>query len=101
MCTAVTIPLGLPGLQVDKVNWEENTLTMYAQTTGSRVACPDCGQVSKQVHSYYTRHPQDAPSMGKGVRLELRARRFRCVNEACKRKTFTEHLPEVVAARAR
>jgi transposase len=101
MCTAVTIPLGLPGLQVDKVNWEENTLTMYAKTTGSQAACPDCGQVSKQVHSYYTGSPQDAPSMGQGVRLELRARRFRCANEVCKRKTFTEHLPEVVAARAR
>jgi transposase len=39
--------------------------------------------------------------MGQTVRLVLRVSRFRCTNEACPRKTFTERLPKVVPVYAR
>jgi transposase len=38
---------------------------------------------------------------GQPVRIHLRLRRFRCRNQQCHRKIFTERLPGVVAPRAR
>ncbi len=46
------------------------------------------------------RSPKTLPSSGRPVRLLLRVRRFRCANAACRRKTFAEPFPSLVAPRA-
>jgi len=90
------IPFELPGFQIQSVENREDHLTIVAQATATDGACPHCGERSSQIHSYYTRSPQDVPSSGKTVRLVLEVRRFRCLNEACSAVTFAERLPSVV-----
>jgi transposase len=63
--------------------------------------CPDCDRRTKRIHSRYTRRLADLPWQGRAVRIEVRARRFRCSGASCPRRIFAERLPEVALARAR
>src|SRR4030081_936841 len=90
------IPFELPGFRIKSVENREDQLTIVAKATATEGVCPRCGERSSQVHSYYTRSPQDVASSGKTVRLVLGVRRFRCQNAACSAVTFAERLPSVV-----
>lgn len=90
----------LPGCSVEQVSQAEEAILITACSTISSLRCPDCQQVSSQVHSTYLRSPQALPSSGRPVRLLLRVRRFRCANPTCRRKTFAEPFPNLVAPRA-
>jgi transposase len=90
----------LPGCSVEQVNQTEETIVITASATTSSASCPDCQQVSSQVHSIYVRSPKVLPSSGHPVRLHLQVRRFRCVNLTCRRKTFAETFPLLIAPRA-
>jgi transposase len=63
--------------------------------------CPACGKLSRSRHSTYLRRLRDLPWQGCEVELRLKARRFRCRNQACSRKIFAEPIPEVARSRAR
>jgi hypothetical protein len=56
--------------------------------------CPTCGSRSWRVHSHYPRTLRDFPSHGRPVTIHVTARRFRCLNSACTRKTFAERLDD-------
>jgi len=60
-----------------------------------------CGEYSEACHGWYTRHPQELPSVGKTLRLVLKVRRFYSTNTGCSRKTFAESLSIWLAAYAR
>jgi transposase len=90
----------LPGCSVEQVSQTEEAILITACSTTSSSYCPDCQQVSSQVHSTYMRSPQALPSSGRPVRLLLRVRRFRCPNPVCRRKTFAEAFPHLVAPHA-
>lgn len=94
------LPFELPGFAIECVEDYKNALTIHAQSTSLSACCPDCGQASKCVHSYYVRMPHDLPCSGRQVRLKLQVRRFRCLQANCRRKTFVERLPKVVALHA-
>ena len=64
-------------------------------------ACPDCVKRSIHRHGWHERYLQDLPAQGAPATVKLRLQRWQCRNGACKRKTFTTQLPEVVAPRAR
>jgi hypothetical protein len=53
------------------------TVRLDAQCTTADAACPGCGACSTRVHSSYRRFLADAPSAGRSVVLQLRARQFR------------------------
>jgi transposase len=55
---------------------------------------PACGTSSTYVHEHYTRRPVDSPWRGRKARLLVRARRFRCLNDLCGRRTFVEDFGE-------
>src|SRR5918997_5140554 len=74
-----------------------SSLTLVVRATRAQAECPRCHRPSTRVHSYYTRSPADLPWHGVAVRLELRARRFRCRNSLCTKRVFCERLPQVVA----
>src|SRR4051794_13536120 len=76
-------------------------LSITAQGTRPGGRCPECGYASRAVHSRYRRPPADLPALGRAVRLALRLRRFYCRNAACPRRTFAEHLPELISPHAR
>jgi transposase len=93
-------PVSWVGIDVEKgIEPEESKLVIVAVSPAQTAMCPDCGEPSQKIHSYYLRSPQDLPVSGYEVRLQLRVRRFRCGNQNCPRKTFAERLPEVVPLR--
>jgi hypothetical protein len=72
------IPLlrDLPGCSVEQVSQTEEAILITACATTSSACCPDCQQLSSQVHSSYTRSPRVLPSSGRVVHLLLRVRCF-------------------------
>jgi transposase len=53
------------------------------------------------VHGHYWRCLGDLPCFGRPVVLFVQIRRFRCLDDACPRRTFGERLPQVARPRAR
>ena len=76
-------------------------LSIQASPEPAFAACPACAQPSQRLHSRYQRKLYDLPWQGRPVALQVRARRFRCLNPLCPRQTFAERLPGVAAAGAR
>ncbi len=54
--------------------------------------CPTCQTHSHAGHGWFTRHIYSLPCSGRAVTFLVQARRFRCSNPACPRKTFREDL---------
>ncbi|MEO9029839.1 MAG: hypothetical protein ABI413_13600 [Ktedonobacteraceae bacterium] len=63
--------------------------------------CPICSQPSQAIHRYYRRHPMELPCTGCVVKLILSVKNFFCRNTSCKRKVFTERLPELIEPSSR
>jgi hypothetical protein len=95
------LPLIPPGLAVVQVLPTPDRVTIIAQRRSPTAACPDCGALSRSVHSRYERHLGDLPWQGRPVALRIRARRFRCAVPACSRRTFAERLAGVATVAAR
>ena len=85
----------LPPLQFDGCTQEENSLTLWFQTTASPIACPQCGLLSSRVRSRYRRTIWDLPWADRGVRICVHLRKFACINLDCPRRIFAERLPHV------
>ena len=54
------------------------------------VKFPDCGVESNKVHSRYKKSFQDLPIQGKKVIIIIKNRNMFCINQDCKRYTFSE-----------
>jgi len=63
--------------------------------------CPQCSMSSSAIHSFYRRHPQDLPCVGRPIRLILTVRKFFYRNPKCYRKVFTERLPDFIEVSSR
>jgi len=70
-------------------------------STQTTAACPLCNKRSYRVHSRCNRTLQDLPCVGLALRLQLQVRKFFCLTSGCKRRIFTERLPQVVSPWAR
>ena len=93
------LPAGLKAEQVELVG---NTIRVHSRSTKTAVACPQCGTISRHVHSRYRRRPADLPAHGRKVELILLVRRFRCRATHCPAKIFAERfLSAVTRPRAR
>jgi|SRR5579871_3082715 len=86
------------GLCVEKITSGTNTLQISMSTQAPGAFCPLCTQRSERVHSHYQRTLTDLPW---NQRIHLRARKFFCDYLSCKRRIFTEPLPELAAPYAR
>ena len=69
-------------------------LSIEASACQRAGVCPDCHRPSEHVHSYDTRTVADRPCVGRGVTLHLHVRTFRCSNDRCPRRVFSERFPE-------
>jgi transposase len=96
-----SIPFTLPGFEVTEVISTQEQLIICASSQSVQAECPACHKVSQRVHSYYQRSPRDLPLSSQAVQLQLRVRRFRCLNPQCSQKTFAERLPDLVFPTAR
>ena len=92
----------IPGCRIEQITANSPTrLDIAAHGLGRSRRCPDCGRISRAVHSRYDRHPADLPSLGRTVSVRLCVRRFYCRNTACARQTFAERLPDLIMPFAR
>jgi transposase len=88
-------------IRLEKIVSDISSLTLVVSATRAEAECPRCHHPSSRVHSHYIRLVADLPWHGIAVRLNLRARRFRCKNSLCTKRVFCERLPRVVAYYAR
>lgn len=74
--------------------WEdmggEGIITLYVSSNSGEATCPYCGHQSDRIHSRYIRTLCDLPAFGKEIHLRFHARRFFCLNDECRKKTFAE-----------
>src|SRR2546425_2634459 len=85
---------------VEELLLENQILILMLASTQPTKCCPVCSQSSNRIHSCYTRTLADLPCQGRLVRLQLKVRRFRCVEPSCARITFAEQFPGLTAAYA-
>jgi transposase len=64
------------GLQLLRLEADEQSIIAVVATTSSGALCPLCQCHSESIHSRYTRMVTDLPWAGWAVRLELHVRRF-------------------------
>jgi transposase len=88
---------GVEGLQVTDVDaGPGGMLEVWAVTDHpGAAACPDCGTASSRVHETVLARPRDVRRAGDPVAVRWVKRRWKCQDERCERKTFTERLPQV------
>ena len=89
------LPLIPAGLTVDEVLSSPDQIIILTTPDQKVALCPSCAEPSDRTHSHYRRTLHDLPWQGRPVRLYVRARRFRCLNLACPRRTFAESLAGV------
>ena len=80
---------------------EKDLITVIVAAKGLEAQCPLCRHPARRIHSRYGRTLADLPWNGVAVRLRLTVRRFFCQTRDCKRRIFTERLPDLVAPYAR
>lgn len=88
-------------LQIERIKKEDQHIDIYARSQRTGASCPECQQVSADIHGRYWRHPQDLPCLGLSVRLHLEVRRFACRNTDCSRQTFAECFRGLLTPKAR
>jgi transposase len=91
----------LPGMSVDQLEVETETITIKTHVEACEAACPICHTLAQRVHSHYTRTLHDVPCGTKALRLVVQVRRFFCDQETCPRQIFAERLPALTQVKAR
>jgi len=79
----------------------DGTIEMRLRACRASAVCPACQSISRRVHSRYVRELGDLPWEGIPVRISLQARKFFCGECDCRRRIFTERLPNTVLRYAR
>jgi hypothetical protein len=74
-------------------------VTGRSQAEGA--CCPACGSWSVRVHGRYQRLLVDDGIDGRGVRIRLTVRRFRCLSQQCPTATFAEQVEGLTRPYAR
>ena len=102
MSHGTTLLFGLPGVRVARVEMSAHgTRVVHVLTNDPTAsACPSCGVFSTSVKGNVTTRPRDIPYGETGIDVVWHKRRWRCVEPACPRSSFTERIAEV-PARAR
>jgi transposase len=88
---------GVDGLQViDAEAGPDGTTTVWVVTDHPGAArCPDCGTVSGRPHDRVLTRPRDVARGLDQSGVCWVKRRWKCTREQCRRKTFTESVPQV------
>jgi transposase len=105
MENGTSILFGLPGVAVVRVeraaeDGEVVRLVHLRTVASSAAGCPACGVISTSVRQYRITRPRDLPYGEELLGIRWHKRQYRCREEACPRKAFTESVPEI-PARAR
>lgn len=90
--------LHIENCDIDEV---ESTITVKVSSVQTKVTCPICDFPTTKIHSHYERKLADLSWANYSTSLELRVRKFFCINNECFRRIFTERLPNTVVPWAR
>lgn len=85
------------GLVLDDATIDGNTLELKVKTAINSGICPLCQTPSSHIHSHYCRKIADLPLSLKETSIILNVKRFRCMNEHCRRKIFCERIASIPA----
>ncbi len=88
--------IDMPFLKIQKINYSDDIIRIYASIKSRRSKCPLCGRYSKRVHDYYFRTITDLPVFQNRTKILLRTRKFRCGNPHCSQKVFSEQAPDII-----
>ena len=90
-------------LQLEAWNIDEAqaSIKLILSSTQAIVQCPVCIKQTHRIHSRYERFLADLPWADYSMTLQLRVRKFFCINALCKRRIFTERLVSITAPWAR
>ena len=91
----------LRGLNLEQVSIDGRQIVLSLRMITIESKCPACHREATRVHSWYTRTLADLPWSSFIVRLYLHVRKFFCTHSDCRRRIFTERLPDLVAPYAR
>jgi transposase len=91
----------VPGLHLDAILTEDQTIHITMTSTQPTAACPVCAQTSSRSHRRYQRSVRDLPWAGHTVQVLLHVRRFFCSNASCERKIFAARRGATIRAFAR
>jgi len=83
--------LGLPGMRVLDVVDGDDEFVVTVETAAERAWCPSCG-ARAEAQDRSLRAVRDLSCFGRPVRLEVRRRRWRCRQQLCTAKTWTEDI---------
>jgi len=83
-------------LKIQKIEYSDYMIRIYGSVKSRRSRCPVCGKYSKQVHNYYFRTITDLPVYQNRTVVLLRTRKFRCGNQHCPWKVFSEQTPDII-----
>lgn len=81
--------LGLDGFRVLRVIEMPSELTVVVETVRERAFCRECG-CRAEAHDRMLVELRDLPCFGRPVRLAWQKRRWRCREQLCSAKTWTE-----------
>lgn len=81
-----------PHLQIQSIQQECQRITVVLVSTCENDQYPTCQTQTLNTHGWFARHIHSLPCSGQAVVFLVQARRFRCPNTACPRKTFREDL---------
>ena len=82
--------IGMPFLKLGKIEYYDSIIRIYTTVKSRRSTCPVYGKYSKRVHDYYFRTISDLPVFQIRTLILLKTRKFRCGNDRCHRKIFSE-----------
>src|SRR6478735_6964693 len=81
--------------RIQSIEQSSDRIWVSASSLTQAECCPNCGVASACVHSYYNRQLSDLPIGGASLQIQIRVKRFRCLQTHCKRQTFAESLSEL------
>lgn len=88
-------------LEAWNLNEVQASIKLILSSMPAIVKCPVCNKQTHRIHSRYERTLTDIPWADYNITLQLRVRKFFCINPLCKRRIFTERLASVTAPWAR
>jgi transposase len=100
MENGTSILFGLPGVAVVRVeraaeDGEPVRLVHLTTVASSAAGCPQCGVISASVRQCRTTRPRDLSYGEERLAVRWHKRQYRCREESCPRKAFTESVPEI------
>ncbi len=90
--------LNLESWNLDSINHQ---MTLNVSSTQAVATCPLCNNATHRIHSRYERTLKDLRCVNYGLTILLQVAKFFCLNDGCKRRIFTERLPQVTLPWAR